>query len=159
MVLESHVKLGMTELDFPGRFFCPQNWENGPKLGLKQVFFNLLENWFINLTYNENLYYLLCFCTNPIFGKIFVPEIWARMFSANQIAGFFNQPYLQKKSVKQPDFLHVGTNSHKLKVDQNILGWLWSEMIMASLITGLQNLKSELMNELIFCMLVQSQES
>ena len=25
-----------------------------------------------------------------IFGQIFVPKIWAKMFSANQIAGFFN---------------------------------------------------------------------
>ena len=45
------------------------------------------------------------------------------MFSANQNAGFFNQPYLQNKSMKQPDFLHVDTNSHKLKVDQKVLGW------------------------------------
>ena len=72
--------------------------------------------------YNENLYYLLCSCTNPIFMKIFIPEIWAKMFSANQIAGFFNQPYLQKKSMKYTDFLHVATNSHKLKVDQKFLG-------------------------------------
>ena len=32
--------------------------------------------------------------------KIFVPEIWAKMLSVNQIAGFFNQPYLQKKLMK-----------------------------------------------------------
>ena len=56
-------------------------------------------------------------CRNPVFGKIFVPEIWAKMFSANQIAGYFNQPYLQNKSIKYPDFLHVDTNSQKLKVD------------------------------------------
>ena len=55
------------------------------------------------------------------------------MFSANQIAGFFNQPYLQSKSMKQPDFLHVDTNSHKVKVDQKIWGWAWSEMGVASL--------------------------
>ena len=65
---------------------------------------------------------MLCSCTNPIFGKVFVPEIWAKMFSANQIAGFFNQPYLQNKSMKQPDFLYADTNSYKLKVDQNIFG-------------------------------------
>ena len=40
------------------------------------------------------------------------------MFLANQIAGFFNQPYLQNKSMKWPDFLHVDTNLHKLKVDE-----------------------------------------
>ena len=86
--------------------------------------------------YNENLY-LLCSCTNPIFGKIFVTEIWAKMISANQIAGFFNQPYLHNKSMKWPNFLHVDKNSHKLKVDQKIWGWAWSEIGVASLVTGL----------------------
>ena len=56
------------------------------------------------------------------------------MFSANQIAGFFNQPYLQNKSMKWPDF--VDTNSQKLKVDQNFFGWAWPEMGVANLVTG-----------------------
>ena len=30
-------------------------------------------------------------------------------------------------------FLYVDTNSHKLKVDQNIFGWAWSKMGIASL--------------------------
>ena len=52
------------------------------------------------------------------------------MFSANQIAGFFYQPYLQNKSMKQADFLHLDTNSLKPKVGQNVLGrhgqkWMW----------------------------------
>ena len=51
--------------------------------------------------YNENLHCYLCSCANPIFGKNFVPEIWAKMFSANEISGFFNQPYLQKKSMNK----------------------------------------------------------
>ena len=46
------------------------------------------------------------------------------MFSANQIAGYFNQQCLQNKSSKLPDFLHVDGNSHKLKVDPNIIGWV-----------------------------------
>ena len=70
------------------------------------------------LFHNENLYYLMCSCTNPIFGKIFVPKIWVEMFSAIQIVGFFNQPYIQNKSMKQSDFLQVDTNSCKLKIDQ-----------------------------------------
>ena len=48
MVLESHVKLCVTEPDFPGIFKSPQNWENGSKMGQKQGFFNLLENLVIN---------------------------------------------------------------------------------------------------------------
>ena len=50
------------------------------------------------------------------------------MFSANQIAGFFNQPYLQNKSIKWPEFLQV---------DQKIFGWTSSKMGMASLVTRL----------------------
>ena len=33
MVLETYMKLCMTEPDFPGNFFYPKNWENGPKMG------------------------------------------------------------------------------------------------------------------------------
>ena len=30
-MLETHVKLGVTELDFPEKKFSPKNLENGPK--------------------------------------------------------------------------------------------------------------------------------
>ena len=56
------------------------------------------------------------------FGKNFVLEIQVKMFSANQIAVFFNQANLQNKSTKNPVFLYDDTNLHKLKVDQNVLG-------------------------------------
>ena len=85
------------------------------------------------------------------------------MFSANQITGFFNQPYLQNKSMRRPVFLYVNTNSRQLKIDQKIFGWAWSEMGVTSLVTGLENwlyLKSELMEWTdFFCMLLQVQES
>ena len=79
----------------------------------------------------------MCSCINPIFEKLSVPVIEVKILSVNQIAGLFNQPYLQNKSMKQPYFLHVDTNSHKLKVDQKIWGWAWSEIGVASLVTGL----------------------
>ena len=41
------------------------------------------------------------------------------MLSANQVAGFPNQLFLENKLMKQPHFLPVGTNSQKLKVDKN----------------------------------------
>ena len=49
------------------------------------------------------------------------------MLSANQIAGFLNQLFLQNKSMKQPHFLYADTNSHKLKVVQKVFGWAWSK--------------------------------
>ena len=48
MVLETHMKLCVTEPDFPGKMFFLQNWENGPKIGQKQSFLDLLENLDIN---------------------------------------------------------------------------------------------------------------
>ena len=43
--------------------------------------------------------YIICFVPAqiPYLRKFW---LWAKMFSANQIAGFFNQPYLQSKSMK-----------------------------------------------------------
>ena len=58
------------------------------------------------------------------------------MISANQIPGSLNQPFLQKISMKQRNFLHVDTNSQKLKVDQKYFGWAWSNLGMANLVSG-----------------------
>ena len=48
MVLETHMKLCVTEPDFLGKKFLPQNWEKGPKMDPKQGFFNSLENLAVN---------------------------------------------------------------------------------------------------------------
>ena len=74
--------------------FLPQ------KLGKWPHYWKICQYFLRNLCYNENLYYLLFSCTNPNFGKSFIPGIWTKMFSTNQIAAFFNQPYLQSKSMK-----------------------------------------------------------
>ena len=115
-MLETHMKLYVTKPNFSDNFFASkikklgQNW-------IKKAFIEFTEKFdhkfLLNLFYDENLYYVLCSYTyivlysrtNPIFGKkIFFPEIWSKISSANQIARFFNQPYLQNKSVKLPDF-------------------------------------------------------
>ena len=59
------------------------------------------------------------------------------MLSANEIAGFLNQLFLQNKLMKQPLFLYVDTNSQKLKTDWKFFGWAWSEMDVANLVSGL----------------------
>ena len=66
-------------------------------------------------------------CRNLIFGKKFFPEIWSEMFEANQIGGFFNQPYFQNRPMKFLDFLHVDKILHKLK----IFGWDWIKLGLA----------------------------
>ena len=59
------------------------------------------------------------------------------MLSANQIAGFLNQLFLQNKNMKQSHFLHIDTTSQNLKVYQKIFGWAWSKMGRANLVSAL----------------------
>ena len=40
-----------------------------------------------------------------------------KMFLTIQMAGFLNKLYLSNEKMKKPEFLHVDTNSVKLKVD------------------------------------------
>ena len=40
-------------------------------------------------------------------------------------------------SLEQNDFLHVDTDSWKSKFDEKILGWVWSKMSLATLVSGL----------------------
>ena len=62
VVLGAHVMLCMTEADFLKIMFCPQNGENRPSpgffecIGKSSYFFSVLY-FFINLVYNESLYY------------------------------------------------------------------------------------------------------
>ena len=62
MVLGAHVVLCMTEPDFLKKMFYPQNGENRPSpgffecIGKSSYFFSVLY-FFINLVYNESLYY------------------------------------------------------------------------------------------------------
>ena len=85
IVLETHMKLCMTVLNFPKKNFF------APKMVQKLKFIEKCKK----LKNIEN-----SSCTNPIFGDSLVHEIWAKMFSANKIEGFFNQPDLRSKSMK-----------------------------------------------------------
>ena len=68
---------------------------------LKMLLFEFVEKFglkfSLKLFYNENLHYLLCSCTSPIFRKKIVLE---KLFSFSEMAGFFNEPDLQNKSMK-----------------------------------------------------------
>ena len=145
-------------------FLAPKlrKWnKNVPKNGFFEYIEKFCDYVLLNLFYNENLYYLLCSWTDPIFGKTLVPEISAKMFSANQIAGCFNRTYLQNKSMKQSDFFYSDKNSHKLKLIKKILDgrdqkWVWPVWSRDSKIGCIPRMNWR--NQLIFCMTVQIQE-
>ena len=102
-MIENHMKICVTEADFLEKFFNPRigkidrNWVKNRVFWIYWKILSLIFTKFVN---NRSVYYFLCFCTSAIFEKIFVPEIWAKMFWVNQIVGFFYQLYLQNKSMK-----------------------------------------------------------
>ena len=60
-----------TEFEFLEKyFFCFKSWGSGPKIEFLEFKEKFGHYFSLNLLYNENLYYLLCPCTNPILGKI-----------------------------------------------------------------------------------------
>ena len=79
--------------------------------------------------------YIICSVPGkiPFLGKFLFLRYRPKCSQPIRLQDFFNQPLLQNKSVKQPDFLHVDTNSHKLKVDQKVFGWEWSKIGVAIL--------------------------
>ena len=87
---------------------------------------------------SRTLYYLMYSCTNPIFGKHLVPEIWNKMLVGNQIAGLLNQLYLSKKTMKKHDFFPCWCKV--MKVDWKILGCAWSKIVVETLAIGLYKL-------------------
>ena len=61
--------------------------------------------------------------------------------------------------MKSPDFLHVDTNSHKLKVDQKLFGWVWSKMGVWSQDTKIGCIsRRNKWSKLIFGVLIKIQE-
>ena len=116
MALKAHMRWCLTDV------FSRKKWENGPKTGFFEFMFC-----------NENLYYF-CSFTNLYLGRILFLRYSLKCSQPIRLLGFLNQPLLQNKSVK-PNFLHVVTNSQKLKVDRKFFGWLWSKMGVANLVS------------------------
>ena len=93
MMLETYVKIVRDRAGFLNAFLT-QKWGKRVKTRFFEFTGKFGYHFYLSLFTNENLYYLLCSCTIPIFGKNLVPVVCLRMLSANQIAGFFNQLYL-----------------------------------------------------------------
>ena len=95
---------------FLEKLFLLQTLEKWVKIGLKIIGLNLFKKWIFNFYWICSItktYYLLCFCTQSIFGRNLVHGIWAKMLCANQIAVFIKERSFQNKWIKKPDFLHV----------------------------------------------------
>ena len=92
-----------------------------PKLGFL-IFWKILSLVFLGNNLKWKLYCCWYFTTNPISGKILVLELWAKMLSVNQIAGFFKMQYLKKEVDDEVYFWHVDKHQSLPQVGTIILG-------------------------------------
>ena len=133
MVLESHVKLCCDRAGFSGNILLP------PKLG-KWVQ-NLLENLVINFYWIWSITKTYIICSAPAqikyLGKFLFLRYGLKCFQPIRLQDFLINHISRTNQWNSLIFLHVDTNSHKLKFDQKILGWAWSEIGVASLVTEL----------------------
>ena len=81
MVLGAHMVLPVA--DFLKKIFLPKKCGKWAKKWTQNRFIKFIGKsshyFFRNMAYNESLY-LLCPCTNPIFGANLVSEIWVKIF-------------------------------------------------------------------------------
>ena len=101
MVLETQMKR-VAESDFLEKTFLAPKLRIWSTLGQTEIFLNLLKNLVLFFTEFVLLFVLFLLnlmfsCTNPIFGKNLILEVWVKMLSANWIARFLNRLYLQSK--------------------------------------------------------------
>ena len=101
MVLETQMKR-VAESDFLEKTFLAPKLRIWSTLGQTEIFLNLLKNLVLFFTEFVLLFVLFLLnlmfsCTNPIFGKNLILEVWVKMLSAIWIARFLNRLYLQSK--------------------------------------------------------------
>ena len=104
-------------------------------------------------------YYLVCSCTDSIFGKNLAPDIWVKMLIANQIAGFLNNYIFKTKWGNSLIFCMLILQN--LEVDWKIFGWAWSKVGVVSLVMDSKIdciSRMSWWSKLIFCMLAQMQK-
>ena len=131
MVLETHMKFCMTELDFSGKLFLCQKLEKWTKKKPENKFLNLLKSL---------VFYFYWICSIIIIYIIFcvfaqIHDLEKCLFLRKQtldvvslVTGLWL--YLKNELIKWTDCLHAGANSEKLKVISLFLGecdqkWAW----------------------------------
>ena len=133
-MLDTHMKLGVTEPDFLEKFFSP------PKLGkcAKSSFLNILKNCVINFYWICSIMRIYNICCVP--AQIpYLGKFWFLRYGPKCSQPIRLQDFLIShiSRTNQWNTLHVDTNSHELKVDQKLFIWAWPEMGVASLVIGL----------------------
>ena len=142
---------------FQENFFCPQNWENEPKMDQKQVFFNLLENLVIIFYWIWLLMeiYVIC-CVPPQ-----IPYLGKSLFlrHGRKCSQLIRLQYFLINHISRTNQWNSLIFCMLIQIHIIISWWkyvwpVWSQDSKIDCIS-----RMNWWNELIFCMLVQIQES
>ena len=122
------------------RFFCLQNWENGPKVGQKQVvFFYLLENLILNFYWIWSIMnmYIIYFVPEqiPYLGKFLFLRYGPKCSQPIRLQDFLINHISRTNQLNS--LIFACWYKIHLNIDQKIFGWEWSKMGVASLVTEL----------------------
>ena len=124
MVLESHV-LCVAGPDFRGKIFLlPKLWK-----WVQNLLINFY--WICSIM---KIYIICCALHKSHIWKIFLSWDMGQIVFSQSDCRIFQLTISPEQINEIAWFLHVDTNSHKLKVDQKFLGWTWSEMGVTSLV-------------------------
>ena len=158
-MLETHVKLCMKEQNFLEKVLLPQKYGKWTK---KWVSWNYWKMWsliFTEFVQSWELILFAVFLHKPLCRKTLFPGIWAKMLSPSQIPGFLNQLNPRKNWWNSLIFCMKFT---KIKSWWKCLGgsgqrWVLSVWSWYSRRECTSRMKRQ--NKLIFCILLQIQES
>ena len=143
MVLEAYIKLYMIQPDFLEINFLCQNrkCENGPKMGQKQGFLNLLKTFVINFYWIcsiMKIYIIYCVSAQTLYlGKCLFPRYGQKCSQPIRLQDFLMNHISRTDQWNSLIFLHIDTNSNKLKVNHKIFRWAWSKMHVTSVVIWL----------------------
>ena len=165
-MLEMHIKLCMTELDFLEKNFLPKKVGKWVKNGPKQGFLNILKNFVINFYWICSIMNIYIICCAPAQISC-LGKFWFLKYGPK-----CSQP------IRLQDFLiiHISRTNHwnslafcmliQIYINETLIKkilhgcgqkWVWPVWSLDSKIGCISRMKW--WNKLIFCMVVQIQES
>ena len=137
MVLELHMKVVHDKARFSRKkIFCPQNWENWQNMGQKQGFFNLMKNFAINFYWICSIMKIFIICCVlaqiPYLGKFWFLRYGPKCSQPIRLQDFLINNISRTNQWNSLVFciliqIHINKS----------FGSAWSEMGVASLVTGL----------------------
>ena len=131
-MIETHIKLRVWQSRiFQKKMFCHKNWENGPKMGQKQGFLDILKNFVVNFYWIcsiMKIYIIYCVPAQiPYLGKFWFLRYGPKWSQPIRLQDFLINHISRTDQWNSLFFCMLIQIQKKLKVYQFFFGWAWSK--------------------------------